>query len=233
MASSTSSYLASRHAVPILGRKRADSATDLQLSSSDSPCIIPQAPTDLNNNLNLERYKTEMCHNFQENGFCKYGTKCQFAHFQHEMRPVTRHHKYKTQMCRTFHNTGFCRYGTRCHFVHSQQEVSSAAKTLPSSTSRVADVASPGFSKQARMQQPTPSSVTDNTSFFDYTNYATSLYVKTDPISNLTAGLTSVVSTGSNIVQDCLSDMYFTPASPVCQSDDTSRRLPVFLSLCD
>jgi len=26
------------------------------------------------------RYKTEMCRPFQENGTCKYGEKCQFAH---------------------------------------------------------------------------------------------------------------------------------------------------------
>jgi len=99
---------------------------------------------------------------------------------------------------------------------------------MPSSTSRVPDVASRDFSKQACMQQPSPSPVT----LFDYMNYATSLYVNTDSVDKLTAGLAPVVSTGSSILHDCLSDMYFTPVSPVCQSDDRSRRLPVFRSLC-
>ena len=32
---------------------------------------------------NLCRYKTEMCKNFSENGFCPYTDKCQFAHGYH------------------------------------------------------------------------------------------------------------------------------------------------------
>ena len=29
---------------------------------------------------NPSRYKTELCRPFEENGACKYGEKCQFAH---------------------------------------------------------------------------------------------------------------------------------------------------------
>jgi butyrate response factor 1 len=64
------------------------------------------------------RYKTELCRSFQENGTCKYGDKCQFAHGHNELRSMMRHPKYKTELCKTFHASGYCPYGPRCHFVH-------------------------------------------------------------------------------------------------------------------
>lgn len=75
-----------------------------------------------NGNVNSTRYKTELCRPFEENGHCKYGDKCQFAHGAHELRSLSRHPKYKTELCRTFHTTGFCPYGPRCHFVHNEDE---------------------------------------------------------------------------------------------------------------
>lgn len=69
------------------------------------------------------RYKTEMCRPFQENGVCKYGEKCQFAHGHQELRTINRHPKYKTDICRTYHSVGFCPYGPRCHFIHSLDEL--------------------------------------------------------------------------------------------------------------
>ena len=68
------------------------------------------------------RYKTELCRPFQENGFCKYGDKCQFAHGEMDLRSLPRHPKYKTELCRTYHTRGFCPYGLRCHFIHSIDE---------------------------------------------------------------------------------------------------------------
>lgn len=68
------------------------------------------------------RYKTELCRPFEENGFCKYGEKCQFAHGQAELRSMNRHPKYKTDLCRTFHSVGLCPYGPRCHFIHNAEE---------------------------------------------------------------------------------------------------------------
>ncbi|CAH1790656.1 unnamed protein product [Owenia fusiformis] len=73
-------------------------------------------------NINSSRYKTEMCRPFEENGHCKYGDKCQFAHGINELRSLNRHPKYKTELCRTFHSTGICPYGPRCHFIHSESE---------------------------------------------------------------------------------------------------------------
>lgn len=69
-----------------------------------------------------QRYKTELCRSYQENGTCKYGDKCQFAHGEHELRIVSRHPKFKTELCRTFHASGYCPYGPRCHFIHDTHE---------------------------------------------------------------------------------------------------------------
>ncbi|KAG7321960.1 hypothetical protein KOW79_014818 [Hemibagrus wyckioides] len=79
------------------------------------PGFPPLAPHASN------RYKTELCRSFQENGSCKYGNKCQFAHGESELRGLYRHPKYKTEACRTFYNFGYCPYGSRCHFIHEEK----------------------------------------------------------------------------------------------------------------
>lgn len=63
-------------------------------------------------------YKTELCRSFVETGICRYGHKCQFAHGEHELRPILRHPKYKTETCKRFATTGDCPYGPRCRFIH-------------------------------------------------------------------------------------------------------------------
>ncbi|CAF0725647.1 unnamed protein product [Brachionus calyciflorus] len=78
------------------------------------------------------RYKTELCRQFSENGQCKYGDKCQFAHGVDELKDVRRHPKYKTDFCKTFHSKGFCPYGPRCHFIHELNENLELANGLPS-----------------------------------------------------------------------------------------------------
>jgi len=72
--------------------------------------------------MNYGRYKTELCRQFSENGECKYGDKCQFAHGVVDLKDVNRHPKYKTDYCKTFHSKGFCPYGPRCHFIHEFYE---------------------------------------------------------------------------------------------------------------
>ncbi|KAJ7990835.1 hypothetical protein DPEC_G00291040 [Dallia pectoralis] len=91
-------------------------------------CLGPAGLTGLGvqsqpqSQVNSSRYKTELCRPFEENGTCKYGDKCQFAHGMHELRSLSRHPKYKTELCRTFHTIGFCPYGPRCHFIHNAEE---------------------------------------------------------------------------------------------------------------
>jgi hypothetical protein len=45
------------------------------------------------NNRKLGLYKTELCRSWEEKGTCRYGTKCQFAHGEEELRRVSRHPK--------------------------------------------------------------------------------------------------------------------------------------------
>ncbi len=78
--------------------------------------------TDNPKQMNYGRYKTELCRQFSENGECKYGDKCQFAHGVADLKDVNRHPKYKTDYCKTFHSKGFCPYGPRCHFIHEFYE---------------------------------------------------------------------------------------------------------------
>ncbi|XP_051968360.1 mRNA decay activator protein ZFP36L2-A-like [Xyrauchen texanus] len=80
--------------------------------------------------INSTRYKTELCRPFEENGSCKYGEKCQFAHGYYELRNLSRHPKYKTEPCRTFHTIGFCPYGPRCHFIHNADERRAATSNV-------------------------------------------------------------------------------------------------------
>lgn len=66
-------------------------------------------------------YKTELCRNWEENGECRYGLKCQFAHGYSELRNLLRHPKYKTSPCKTFMEIGSCPYGQRCCFSHVKE----------------------------------------------------------------------------------------------------------------
>ena len=92
-------------------------------SSSAISCPSTSSGSLPASKVNPSRYKTELCRPYQENGSCKYGEKCQFAHGMPELRTVNRHPKYKTDLCRTYHSVGFCPYGPRCHFIHSLEEL--------------------------------------------------------------------------------------------------------------
>ena len=71
------------------------------------------------------RFKTEMCKNWSETGFCRYNKKCQFAHGEHELsEPAKRVHesRYKKKKCRAFHLTNSCMYGSRCIYNHEYRK---------------------------------------------------------------------------------------------------------------
>ncbi|CAH0477905.1 unnamed protein product [Peronospora belbahrii] len=53
-------------------------------------------------------------------GTCRYGSKCQFAHGEEELRGVLRHPKYKTTRRKAYLSTGKCMYGSRCRFIHTR-----------------------------------------------------------------------------------------------------------------
>ncbi|TFL06482.1 hypothetical protein BDV98DRAFT_647559 [Pterulicium gracile] len=103
------------------------------IETSSSPSSAGQGPSANNRKLGL--YKTELCRNFEEKGTCRYGTKCQFAHGEDELRNVSRHPKYKTEICRTFWVSGSCPYGKRCCFIHTELPPSGPNQPADSSSS--------------------------------------------------------------------------------------------------
>jgi butyrate response factor len=96
-------------------------------------------PQTARNNL----YKTELCKHFMDTGACRYGTKCQFAHGEHELRGVLRHPKYKTTRCKAFVSTGKCMYGNRCRFIHGDSLEDDQADSFSSTGSESDDQESP------------------------------------------------------------------------------------------
>ena len=69
-----------------------------------------------------EKYKTEMCKNWIETGFCRYEQNCRFAHGQHELASVAKPEiKNKHKVCKSFHQVKHCMYGVRCVFTHEHR----------------------------------------------------------------------------------------------------------------
>ena len=112
---------------PVDYRKQLDRSVSEPVGTESRSKDVVTSKQDMVNktnqtNINSSRYKTELCRPFEENGYCKYGDKCQFAHGAQELRSLNRHPKYKTELCRTYHTIGFCPYGPRCHFIHNDEE---------------------------------------------------------------------------------------------------------------
>jgi len=112
-----------------------------KLDKTDSDFRSPQRNIDIEAELSRQNlYKTELCRSWVESAMCKYGTKCQFAHGKHELRPVIRHPKYKTEICKTFHTNGTCPYGKRCRFVHNPVELRNQGSDAELNEDFVADI---------------------------------------------------------------------------------------------
>ncbi|CAK9439731.1 uncharacterized protein LODBEIA_P38310 [Lodderomyces beijingensis] len=68
--------------------------------------------------VNTQLYKTELCGPFMKTGTCTYGSKCQFAHGEEELKHVERPPKWRSKPCSNWTKYGSCRYGNRCCFKH-------------------------------------------------------------------------------------------------------------------
>lgn len=70
-----------------------------------------------------DMYKTDLCERYENDGQCKYGDKCQYAHGKHELREkpdIVKPSAYKTVLCNKYWNEGSCPYGKKCRFVHEK-----------------------------------------------------------------------------------------------------------------
>lgn len=87
---------------------------------ADSKVVIANPDENLKNSSQI-KFKTELCKNWQ-NGDCKFGTKCMFAHGLKEL--TEKKHlpqNYKTKVCKQFHEEFYCPYGPRCQFIHLEE----------------------------------------------------------------------------------------------------------------
>lgn len=73
------------------------------------------------NEINPELYKTELCQQYSSKGSCPYGSKCQFAHGENELKSPKRPSNWKTKPCINWSKFGNCRYGKRCCFRHGDE----------------------------------------------------------------------------------------------------------------
>lgn len=203
--------LGSGRSQPVVSKKL-DTQTVLQLiyqqqqqgqtqSQSQSNQTVLQQQQQVNEQQqgsSTTRYKTELCRSFQENGICKYGDKCQFAHGLAELRNMIRHPKYKTELCRTFHAAGYCPYGPRCHFVHdTQTDAQTRASQLSPqlltvkltgsnySSSSSSSSSSSGSTSSSNSGSSSTSPLSLNQFYLDEID---SLFVKTVPTTTLNPG---------------------------------------------
>jgi len=82
------------------------------------PSYLAAVPETAIQNEIPDNYKTELCKNFLRMGWCRYDSKCQFAHGMHELRAKRIPNNYRTVLCKNFLRMGWCRYGSRCFFAH-------------------------------------------------------------------------------------------------------------------
>lgn len=181
--------------------------------------LLSSQGTENQKQINYSRYKTELCRQFIENGECKYGDKCQFAHGMEDLKDVNRHPKYKTDYCKTFHSKGFCPYGPRCHFIHELHE-----KFDPS----IQNVST----SKSKTKSPEPSKPIEDTQLIDkqfeaiQAQLASTLFVSEDSHDNFTVNdsKNQLIDSGSDSKQNNIhsenSNGSFSsgPSSPVTSS---------------
>ena len=61
-----------------------------------------------------QKFKTEMCKNYEMQGYCRWGEGCSYAHGHSELRKKTHlNTNYRSKICKLFHKQGGCPYGLR------------------------------------------------------------------------------------------------------------------------
>jgi len=92
-----------------------------------------------------QKYKTQLCRHFTDNGVCPLDKYCQFAHGPTELRqandPLPKnfgktalgavHSNYKTIPCKYWEESGSCKFGESCSFYHDKEEKRRLIDPLP------------------------------------------------------------------------------------------------------
>lgn len=61
-----------------------------------------------------QKFKTEMCKNYELQGSCRWGESCSYAHGPEELRQKTHlNTNYRSKICKLYHRQGGCPYGLR------------------------------------------------------------------------------------------------------------------------
>ena len=88
-------------------------------------------------------YKTAMCKNMTDQGYCQHGDSCVFAHSSSELRPKSfggngnmmmeggpplnlakkRRGNEKTVLCHNYSKYGKCKFGNNCSYAHGPGEL--------------------------------------------------------------------------------------------------------------
>lgn len=79
---------------------------------------------------NQSKYKRELCNNYRESGWCRYGLNCNYAHGEEELRGDFRREKINKK-CMHYHGIGICMFGTRCRYIHDETEEEIAQMSDP------------------------------------------------------------------------------------------------------
>jgi hypothetical protein len=93
-------------------------------------CGLPPTDPKAKPEPHPSKYKTELCKNYEEKGFCSYGTKCRFAHGVDELNYKDKQNcKYKSRPCQSFFTSLYCPYGNRCLFKHDERTLAEITKS--------------------------------------------------------------------------------------------------------
>ena len=96
---------------------------------------------------NNAKYKTVLCKHYNTPQGCSYGEKCQFAHGQHELKPLDGNLfnqnymmqmnnkqkdplNYKIVKCKNWEKDNTCKYGAHCTFAHGDSELRNKSDNL-------------------------------------------------------------------------------------------------------
>jgi len=107
---------------------------------SRGPSVGPGHGQGANGRVTSPQYKTVMCQQFQEKGFCTFRDTCNFAHGHAEMRTVQENlarinPNYKGTLCKYFMSTGDCEFGSLCQYAHGNLELRAVNPSAGSSLS--------------------------------------------------------------------------------------------------